>query len=143
VEVEGLGLLDFVDFGVGFGLLFGVDLGVDFAVELVELVPADEVGFGLALPDFWGFGFDDDVGRGAAVGLPEGGRSAEPEAAGEELGSVTVDPEPADGSGSVDARAAVPQAVAARAPAAATAVPPLTRRQPRARRSAADEGGTT
>ncbi len=44
--------------------------------------------------------------------------------------------------GFVAARAAVPQAVAARAPAAAATVPALTTRQPRARRLSADSGAT-
>jgi hypothetical protein len=97
---EGFGLLVFVALGVALGVLLVVDaFGVDLTVGLFEVTLDDGAGLGVDVPEPCGLGFEDDVGRGAAVGLPEGGRRAEPEAEGEAEGSVTEEPVPDESSG--------------------------------------------
>ncbi len=134
-----------VGFGVGLGLglgAFGVGLIADFVGAAVGRSPADVDGLGGFLALALGLGFGLFVGLGAAVGLVDGGTRVDAEGAGVPAAGLPelVTPPELDSS-LVAARAAVPQAVATRAPAAATTVPPLTIRQPRARRSAGGVAG--
>lgn len=115
-------LLDAGDFlAAGFGFVEVLDAGEDAGFPCAGALPLGEA-----------------PGLDAAVGGVAGGVSVGPSAVAVGSGSL------ADGAGGcepasaadVAARAAVPQAVAVSAPAAASAVPPLTTRHPRERRCA-------